>query len=241
MADDLWVQAFDGIAWGAWKEFHVNPPVNHAPVVTAPDFNATHNQSILVSSLFSVSDADNDTITAFRFWDSTTDATSGHFVVNGATQGTNQNIDVSANQLASTTFQSGAVSDDLWAQAFDGTTWSNWKEFHVNPPVNHTPIATASDVNATPNQSILASTLFSASDADGDIIAKYQFWDSTTSSSSGHFIVGSIAQGTNQNIDVTAGQLSSTAFLSGSVSDDLWVRVNDGTAWSAWAEFHVMV
>jgi hypothetical protein len=26
---------------------------------------------------------------------------------------------------------------------------------------------------------------------------------------------------------------------SGSATDDLWVRVNDGTEWSNWKEFHV--
>lgn len=25
-SDDLWVHAYDGILWGAWKEFHVNAP-----------------------------------------------------------------------------------------------------------------------------------------------------------------------------------------------------------------------
>ena len=25
-SDDLWVRAFDGLDWGAWKEFHVTAP-----------------------------------------------------------------------------------------------------------------------------------------------------------------------------------------------------------------------
>jgi len=33
--------------------------------------------------------------------------------------------------LAGTSFQTGTVSNDLWVQAFDGTQWSAWKEFHV--------------------------------------------------------------------------------------------------------------
>nr|WP_306666327.1 M10 family metallopeptidase [Bradyrhizobium campsiandrae] len=239
VSDDLWVQAFDGVAWSAWKEFHVNPAANHAPVVAASDIAATHNQTIAASSLFSVSDADGDSMTAYRFWDSTTDASSGHFVVNGVVQGANQNIDVTAAQLAGTTFQSGAVSDDLWVQVFDGTTWSAWKEFHVNAPVNHAPVVAASDIAATHNQTIAASSLFSVSDADGDSMTAYRFWDSTTDASSGHFVVNGVAQGANQNIDVTAAQLAGTTFQSGAVSDDLWVQAFDGTAWSAWKEFHI--
>ena len=82
---------------------------NHTPVVTAPDFAASHNQNIAASALFSVTDGDGDTITNYQFWDSTTDPASGHWVVNGTVQGTNQAIDVTAAQLAQTTFQSGSA------------------------------------------------------------------------------------------------------------------------------------
>ena len=49
----------------------------------------------------------------YHFWDSTADGTSGHFAINGVAQGTNQIINVSAAQLAQTTFQTGTTADDL--------------------------------------------------------------------------------------------------------------------------------
>ena len=64
------------------------------PVVTAPDFAASHNQNIAASALFSVTDGNGDAITKYQFWDSTTDSASGHWVVNGMVQGTNQAIDL---------------------------------------------------------------------------------------------------------------------------------------------------
>lgn len=240
-ADTLYVRAFDGIAWGDWKVFTATPFADHAPVVTASDFSATHNQNIAASSLFADSDADGDAITSFQFWDSTADPSSGHFVVGGVTQGANQTIDVTAAQLASTTFQSGSGSDDLWVRANDGTMWSAWKEFHVNAPVDQAPVVTASNFSATPNQSVTASSLFSVSDAEHDNIVQYQFWDSTAGAASGHFSVGGMAQGTNQSIDVTAAQLAGTTFQGGTISDDLWLRVNDGMQWSQWQEFHWLV
>src|SRR5262249_42270293 len=154
-------------------------PVNHAPVITAPDFTASHNQNIAASALFSVADSDGDTITKYQFWDSSTDPASGHWGVNGGVQGTNQAIDVTAAQLSQTTFQSGSGYVDLWVRAFDSFDWSAWKELPSNPPVNHAPVVTAPDFTASHNQNIAASSLFSASDADGDTITKYQFWDST--------------------------------------------------------------
>jgi hypothetical protein len=65
---------------------NVTQGVNHAPVMTAPDFTAGRNQNIAASSLFSVSDADNDAIVRYQFWDSTMDPASGHWVVNGVAE-----------------------------------------------------------------------------------------------------------------------------------------------------------
>jgi len=123
-------RANDGFAWSAWKEFHVSAPVDHAPVVTASDFNATLNQTVAAASLFSVADADNDSIAKYQFWESTANASSGHWSVGGVAQGTNTAIDVTAAQLASTTFQGGSVPDALWVRANDGIQWSQWQEFH---------------------------------------------------------------------------------------------------------------
>jgi hypothetical protein len=64
--------------------------------------------------------------------------------------------------------------------------------------------------------------------------AVYQFWDSSNEAASGH----SINQPAGAAIDVTTAQLTATNFVGGSVSDDLWVRANDGMQWSAWLEFH---
>jgi hypothetical protein len=43
-------------------------------------------------------------------------------------------------------------------------------------------------------------------------------------------MVGGVAQGAGQAINVTAAQLSSTSFQSGSGLDDPWVRASDGIA-----------
>ena len=47
-----------------------------------------------------------------------------------------------------------------------------------------------------------------------------------------------MAQANNQEIDVTAAQLSQLTYQSGPGSTDtLEVRVNDGTLWSSWGSF----
>src|SRR5205085_1139719 len=88
-----------------FTNFTVTPPVNHAPVVAASDIiESTPGQVYHASDLFSVSDADNDTITMYQFYDHTGGAGSGHFEVNGAAQAATTWITLTPTQLAQTTF-----------------------------------------------------------------------------------------------------------------------------------------
>jgi hypothetical protein len=132
-SDDLWVRANDGIEWGAWKEFHVNGPVDQKPIVSGDDASMTLNSSVAVTSLFSVSDPENDPILQYEFWDSNPGTTSGHFEINGTPQGVNQAIDVSAAQLSQTGFveDSAPSVDQIWERAFDGSLWSDWHMLSV--------------------------------------------------------------------------------------------------------------
>jgi hypothetical protein len=243
VSDDLWVRAFDGRAFSDWNEFHVN--VDHAPVLTvaSPNVRATAGQSLLASSLFSATDADNDAI-GYYVVDYTPAANSGHFVINGTMVAAQTVTFVSAAQLAQTSFVAGSdgVSDDLYVQAFDGRTVSSWSEFHVN--VDHAPVVTVASPNvpATAGQSLQASSLFSATDADNDAIGYYVV-DYTPAANSGHFVVNGTAVAAQTVTFVSAAQLAQTSFVAGSdgVSDDLYVRAFDGWAFSDWSEFHVNV
>ena len=235
-SDDLWVRASDGFNWSAWEEFHVNAPLNHAPVVTAPNFTASHNQTIAASSLFTVTDSDGDSPSNYQFWDSTSDPASGHFTVNGVVQTAGHAIDVTATQLAQTSFQSGSGSDDLWVRANDGMLWSAWEEFHVNAPIDAKPVVTSvtNNIKTMAGQTFAVSSLFSASDPDGDAIAQYDFWD--TGAGGGRFVLNGQALGANQDNYVSAAQLGQTTYVAGTDTDTLWVRVSDGTLWSAWSK-----
>jgi hypothetical protein len=88
-------------------------------------------------------------------------------------------------------------------------------------------------------ENIAATTLFSASDSDGDAITAYQFEDLTTGAGSGSWIVGGVTQPAGQPINVTPAQLASASFQSGSGSDELMVRASDGLLWGDWTTFNV--
>jgi len=256
VGDTIEIRVFDGTHWsapdnGPWTSIAVSILPNHAPVSSTSNRTAAHGQTLALSSLISVSDADQDTITRYQLWDSTRDPSSGHFVVNGVVQVAGTVIDITAAQLDQKTFVTGMVSDNLQIRAFDGLDWSaadnaSWAPFIVNIPANNAPHAATAPVNAAIGQAIALSSLITVSDADGDSMTRYQLWDSTANPLSGHWVVGGVVQSAGTVIDITAPQLGQTSFVAGRISDNLQVRAFDGSSWSdadnaAWAPFSVNV
>ena len=186
----------------------------HAPVVMASDVTATRGQIIAASALFTATDADGDTL-LYGLRDNSADPNSGHFTVNGVVQAANQTFVLTAAQLAQTTFTAGtSSSDDLIVNVYDGSAFSEAKAFRVNVPPNHAPTVTAPDFSATRGQVVDASTLFPASDADGDTLL-YFFYDNSAGPTSGHFTVNGVVQAANTTFAVTAAQLAQTTFTAG--------------------------
>ena len=252
--DDLQIRAFDGIAWSAadtanWAPFTVTVPPNHAPVVTSTDMRVSAGQTIALSSLISISDADGDTMTRYQLYDNTSDPNSGHFTVNGQVQSARMTLDLTAAQAAQTSFVTGTVNDDLQIRVFDGLAWSaadtaNWAPFTIGPAVNHAPALTTADTRVAAGQTVSLASLLSISDADGDSMTRYQLYDNTNDPNSGHFTVNGVTQLARMTLDLTAAQAAQTNFVTGTVNDDLQIRVFDGKVWSAadtanWAPFTI--
>src|SRR5258708_11705236 len=96
-------------------------------------------------------------------------------------------IDVTAAQLATTSYVSGSGTDQLYVRANDGTLWSSWQPFMAGPTA---PVVTAANAAIATGQSVGASNLFTASDPDGDTLTKYEFYDATGNR---HFTMGATA------------------------------------------------
>jgi hypothetical protein len=143
VSDSLQIRAFDGMDWSdgdnaAWQPFTVTVATPYtAPIASTHDINTTPGQTLALSSLFSVSDADGDSMTRYQLWDSTVDPNSGHWMVNGVAQAASTVIDITAAQFAQTSFLTGTVGDSLQIRAFDGVSWTAadtaaWAPFHIN-------------------------------------------------------------------------------------------------------------
>jgi hypothetical protein len=111
--------------------------------------------------------------------------------------------------------------------------------------IDRAPVLTVPSANvaASAGQVIAASSLFSATDADGDALS-YTLDDNTTAANSGHFVVNGTVMAAGTTFTVTAAQLAQTTFVAGAAgtSDDLFVMATDGQANSNnnfLSEFHV--
>jgi Ca2+-binding RTX toxin-like protein len=215
--------------------------VNHTPVVSATDHVLTFDQTVDASALFSVTDADGDTLTQYEFWDST--AGGGHFAIDDVEQGVNVTIAVSATDLANTQFASASTTstDQVWVRANDGHAWSDWKSWTVSSwphATNSAPVASASDTQVLVGESAQAADLFSISDMDGDTVTQYQFWDDVAAG--GYFAKDGVAQNSNP-IDVSAEDLANLQYVAGATpgTEGVWVRASDGMQWGDWKHWNI--
>ena len=84
--------------------------------------------------------------------------------------------------------------------------------------------------------SVAASSLFTASTQNGEAITAYAFMDTGP----GYFVLEGTDEPNDQEIDVTAVQLSQLTYQSApGTTDTLQIRAEDATGWSAWASFAV--
>ena len=236
----VWVRANDGLEWGAWKAWNITTALhipNAAPVVTASNSTVLLNDAVAAASLFAATDADNDLITQYEFWDST--AGNGHFTVNGVQAGVNVSIPVSAADLANTEFAgAGAIGSDLvWVRVNDGMVWSDWKSWTMaSAPhlTNAAPVVSAANNGLLRGETVSAASLFGVTDGDGDAITQYEFWDDVNGG--GQWRVDGVQQAAAQTIAVAAADLADTAYVGGANAgtEQVWARAFDGMAWSAW-------
>ena len=161
-------------------------------------------------------------------YDSNTAAGHGHFVVAGTVVPQATPFWVTQAQLAQTTYVAGAngVTETVGMIAFDGQAYSNggvWTGVSVladSPPQMTLP--SGNSVSAAAGQSLPITSLFSATDLDGDSLV-YLINASTTTAGHGHFVVAGAVVPQATPYWVTQAQLAQTTFVAGSagVTDDV--------------------
>src|SRR5579872_1387479 len=143
---------------------------------------------------------------------------------------------VADNAAAISAGASGSHLQDVFSYAVsDGNGGSASASLTIT--LDRAPVVTAGNVILSPTHAVAASSLFSATDLDRNTITTYAL----ENTGPGHFVLnGTVTEPNNQEIDLTAAQLSQLTYQSvAGSSDSLQIRVNDGTLWSSWTSFTV--
>jgi hypothetical protein len=245
VADTLGMIAYDGQAYsgnGVWSKTVVTVSgTNSAPHMSLPNGAAvleTPNQPIAISSLFTATDLDGDSLT-YLINDTNTAAGHGHFVVAGTVVPQATPYWVTQAQLAQTTYVAGAngVTETVGMIAYDGQVYSNggvWTGVTVlADSAPQMTLPSGSSVSSTAGQSLAITSLFSATDADGDSLV-YLINASTTTAGHGHFVVAGTVVPQGTPYWVTQAQLAQTSFVVGTagVADTVGMIAYDGKAYS---------
>src|SRR3954454_21018122 len=196
--------------------FHLSVPDTQAPTLTSDNPMAIQAGATQTITSFLLSATDNVSGAAQLSYSVTTGPPHGQLLLNGAATSSFTQADIN-NGLVSYHETAGAVMPDSFS-------------FHVNDAAgnatvtasfqiavgfaNHAPVLTvpSTNVSATPGQSLQASSLFSATDADNDALT-YFLSDHTTAANSGHFVVNGTAMAAGTTFSVSAAQLAQTVFV----------------------------
>jgi hypothetical protein len=157
-------------------------------------------------------------------------------------------VKVSASSLDDVWLQGGANlgTDTIEIEAQDNMgAWSNLDTFElVTRLPNRAPVVTPGEATAgvVQGQTVGAMSLFTVTDADGDVPAWYEFWDSGPGG--GFFRIGGSPQpsGAPLQISSAVSNPADVLYQGGAVpgSETVWLRVNDGTVWSPWVSRQVV-
>ena len=139
---------------------------------------------------------------------------------------------MSAAQFLQTVFQVGGYTDTLSVRAGDGQAWSDWVYFTVS---NAPPVVTVLQPSVTVthhSQTFAASSLFSASDPDGDQLKYILTGDGDPSADRagniGHWILNGVPQAVDATLTLTQAQFNQAVWYSGPSTEDLYLQVDDG-------------
>lgn len=129
--DKIWLEAYNG-TWTGWSEVDITDPGNPPPVVTPHNQTVAYNQTVPLTSVFSVPSNAVSYIVFFGYPEGGAPALgSVTFLGNPIIQ--DQSVQIA--NLADLAYTGAAVrgTDKIWLKAYNGT-WSNWAEADITDP-----------------------------------------------------------------------------------------------------------
>ena len=170
------------------------------------------------SSLFTASDPDGDPLTQYSLFN--TGGNAGTPAAQRRALPIGQDNIVATALLGQVTYRASVnsstssfpLTDTLAVRASDGNgfgAWAPYVDTAYGPVVN----ATNNALTVSHLHTVAATSLFTASDADGLTITQYDFFN--TGVGGGHWLLNGVALGSNRENIVSAAQLSQVSYQSG--------------------------
>jgi subtilisin-like proprotein convertase family protein len=254
--DTLWLKASDGTYSTSWAKFFLTTSSgggtnDFAPVTSVSDFTLSIDQSVLASTVIGATDADGNTL-SYTVWDGTSSAASGYFDLDGVRLSAGTGHTLTADEFSRLLVVGGDQdgSDTMWLRASDGTNTTSWDKFFLTTSGSgaggagaggtndFAPVTSVSDFNLNIDESILASTVIGATDADGNALT-YVVWDGTSSAASGYFDLDGVRLSAGIGHTLTADEFSRLRIVGGDQdgTDTMWLKASDDTYSTSWAKF----
>ncbi|MEQ9354453.1 S8 family serine peptidase, partial [Coleofasciculus chthonoplastes] len=242
------IRASDGKVWSSAINAVVNPQTingsiqeNKQPEIIVYNRAFKPEETVPLSTLFSVNDADGDAMQIYHIYDRNHGDNSGYITLNGVKQ--SGSIYVNASQLKDMQFVASSEAgktETLAIRAFDGKHWSQYSNFVANPlPINGSaatnrlPVISINNVTLSPGATVAGSSLFSVQDSDGDDIQSYYFHNRDSSSDGSYFTLNGVKQ--PRTLYINASQLKDLQFVAGSEpgkEQSIVISAFDGKHWS---------
>lgn len=211
--------ARDEELWSPWTNYAISPTAsNRPPTISGQDsITLAVNATVTLANLFTASDSDGS-ITSYTV-DDATPGSDGGYLTNNGTRISGTSITVTAANLSSLAYKTGpnAGSNTITITATDnaGSQATFSPTFNVERG-NQPPVITG---NTSPtfaaNSTVQASSLFTASDPDGNgTIVRYTLQDASPGSDGGYLMLNG-TRISGDSITVTASELSSVAYRTG--------------------------
>ncbi len=253
--EHIWLRVSDGTDSTAWQKASLTTDtdtpgmggVNNAPTVTVDDITLVAEAFVAANSIMDVNDVDGDTLT-YEVWDSTSRNSSGYFDLNGTALAAGRSHSLTQAEFDQLTVVAGRYdgTDRLWIRASDGTETTAWRALTLTTDgagdtgINDAPTATASHLTLNIGESILANTILSANDANGDTLT-YEVWDSGNKNHSGYFELNGTRLTAGSGHELSLADFNQLLIVGGTQAglDNLWFRAHDGHTTSAWQRFEL--
>jgi Peptidase M10 serralysin C terminal len=246
-SEKIGVMAYDGKFWSNLVEFTMNTTPNQfIPDLVPRDITSPLGGVLPASDLFTVTDADGNTMKRIWFLDTGISATSGHFTVNGVQQAAGSFFNVAYRDLGTVQYHFSALPETeiLRMQVFDGrytSTIETARAFAVPKPTISVPnfsivLDTVEDINW--------SSLFTKSDL-GPAHIRYEVVDLDADLTSARIVDhnGNRLLG-NRVYSFSAAEFAQVN-IEGALNDNkrgferAMVRAFNGTDWSTWTSFDI--